>query len=178
MSFNSKNLTYDSNEPAFLKKLKKEYGGADSARHQRPLARPRKQRNADKEHDDEPIYVHETNPHETISKTEYDALLNVQITEDYDGLLGVEEEPKGRDVASLDHAKLSSGSQFTKSPRQDVQSDQRMAVIGAVSKKRSAKVIRDNASADEDQTATESIERAAKQGVKKAKKQKLSFQDN
>lgn len=63
----------DSKQPAFLLRLRSEYGDGDSARHQRPLARPRKHKIDDD--DDEPTYV-DGNNQNAISKADYDALMN------------------------------------------------------------------------------------------------------
>lgn len=60
---------------------------------------------------------------------------------------------------------------------QKANSKQQMAVIGAASKKRSAKVVGDNVLEDEAQQFVAKQEIAKKQGPKKAKRQKLSFQD-
>ncbi|KAL8722962.1 MAG: hypothetical protein Q9225_000654 [Loekoesia sp. 1 TL-2023] len=177
MSFNAKNLTYESNEPAFLRKLKGEYGGTDSARHRRPLARPRKQSNIIEDNEDELIYVHETDPLEPVSKAEYDGLLNASATEDNDGLFNAEDDQKGRMVKPFDQREPSFKSQSKGTTLQEADSKQQMAVIGAASKKRSAKVVGDNALADEAQQFTAKQEVPKRQGPKKVKRQKLSFQD-
>ena len=62
----------DPNEPAFLRRLRGGYGG-DSARHVRPLARPRNQKNGEDE-DEAPTFVQEDG-HDTMSKAEYDELV-------------------------------------------------------------------------------------------------------
>ncbi|KAI9679028.1 MAG: hypothetical protein M1829_001698 [Trizodia sp. TS-e1964] len=72
MSFKAKNLSYELKEPSFLRKLKSEIGGSAEHRHERPLARPRKAKEADD--DDEPTYVDEES-HETITKAEYEVLV-------------------------------------------------------------------------------------------------------
>ncbi|KAI9698708.1 MAG: hypothetical protein M1836_003818 [Candelina mexicana] len=78
MTFNAKNLNYDMKEPSFLRKLKGEYGAGDSHRHERPTARPRKQQTG--EDDDGPTYVDEES-NETISKSQYDALVGKPATD-------------------------------------------------------------------------------------------------
>ncbi|KAL8940179.1 MAG: hypothetical protein Q9211_002396 [Gyalolechia sp. 1 TL-2023] len=172
------NLTYDSNEPAFLRKLKGQYGGTDSARHQQPLARPRKQRNPIEEDEDEPIYVHEANPHEPISKADYDTLIDDTVTEDRDGLFTTVEKLSGRVGKASNQTGASSKPHGERGVMQEAPSKQQIAVIGAASKKRSAKIIGDGTAADETQDSAEKIELAKSRGPKKAKRQKLSFQDD
>ncbi|KAI9747037.1 MAG: hypothetical protein M1835_002251 [Candelina submexicana] len=79
MTFNAKNLNYDMKEPSFLRKLKGEYGAGDSHRHERPTARPRKQQTGEDD-DDGPTYVDEES-NETISKSQYDALVGKPATD-------------------------------------------------------------------------------------------------
>jgi hypothetical protein len=65
-------LLAESNEPAFLRRLRGEVGGEDGARQERRVVTKRPQSTED----DEPTYVLESN--DTISKVEYDALLQSQ----------------------------------------------------------------------------------------------------
>lgn len=59
-------------EPAFLRRLRNEHGGGDSARHERQLPR-RKRHQAENDEEDLPAYV-DGDSNNTISKAEYDAL--------------------------------------------------------------------------------------------------------
>lgn len=70
MAFNSKNLHYDKQEPAFLRKLRGEYGGLDG-RHNVQIARPKKDRlkTGDGE-EDEPVIVDEQG--ERVEKAEFE----------------------------------------------------------------------------------------------------------
>ncbi|KAL9006799.1 MAG: hypothetical protein Q9188_000486 [Gyalolechia gomerana] len=178
MSFNAKNLTYESNEPGFLRKLKGQYGGTDPARHQQPLARPRKQRNPLEEDEDDPIYVDEANPHEPMSKAAYDALMEDTATEDRDGLFTTVEESSRGAKKSSNQTGPPSEPHGERCGMQEAPLKQQMAVIGAASKKRSAKIVGDGAAADEARGCAENSEPAKSQGLKKAKRQKLSFQDD
>ena len=74
MSSRSKNLEYEANEPAFLRRLRAQNAGGDG-RHERPLARPKKARTDDE--DDAPAYVVQDS-NETLSKAEYETLLKSQ----------------------------------------------------------------------------------------------------
>ncbi|KAL8683788.1 MAG: hypothetical protein Q9186_000274 [Xanthomendoza sp. 1 TL-2023] len=173
MSVNSKNLTYETNEPAFLKKLRSEYGGTDLSRQQRPQARPRKQRNADEENDDEPVYVHDEDPHEPISKADYDALLKAPSTE--------QESAKSMQPASS--VQFSPGTESSSQAhsldqvQQALPTKERTAGIGRSSKKRSAKIIGDDDSADEVRKLTTGSDAPKKHVQTKGKKVKLSFED-
>lgn len=178
MSFNAKSLTYESNEPAFLRKLKVQYGGTDSARHQQPLARPRKQRNSTEEDGDEPVYVHEADPHEPISKSEYDALMDDKVTEDQDGPFATAEEPSAQAGKACIPMGPSSEPDDVRAVMHKAPSKQQIAVIGAASKKRSAKVIGDGSIIDEAVGFAGKPESTKSQKPKKAKRQKLSFQDD
>ncbi|KAL8739139.1 MAG: hypothetical protein Q9181_000168 [Wetmoreana brouardii] len=163
----------DSNEPTFLKRLRSEYGGSDSARQQRHQQRPRKQKYAGEEDDDEPIYVHDEESHESFSKAEYDALKKAPTAE-RDPTEGSQpgadaEGPKAADPTASASPEVES--------LQTLQSKQGVASIGVTSRKKAAKVISDDASADETQNTAEQPPRAKRQGPKKGKKPKLSFSD-
>ncbi|KAL8974711.1 MAG: hypothetical protein Q9197_001042 [Variospora fuerteventurae] len=170
------NLTYESKEPAFLRKLKSEYEGTDSARHQRPLARPKRQRDAVDEEDDEPVYVHEIDPNVPISKGDHDALLDASIKKHEPA----EESQRGRsDESVLDMKAPPSVPGAEEGVLQDAQPQQQLAVIGAASKKRSVKVVGDDASATGFQESDATLKaKKSKQGLKKVKRPKLSFQQD
>ncbi|KAL8811268.1 MAG: hypothetical protein Q9223_006605 [Gallowayella weberi] len=167
MSVNSKNLTYETNEPTFLKKLKSEYGNDGLTRQQRPQVRPKKQRNADEEDDDEPVYVHEEDPHEPISKADYDALLKAPSTEPEPAEL----------MQSATSAQFSQETESSDQVQQTLPAKERTAGIGASSKKRSAKIIGEEDSSDEVRKSTTGSEAPKKHVQKKGKKVKLSFED-
>jgi len=54
----AKNLSYDATLPPFLQRLRA-LNSAGDGRHERPLARPKRARNADDEEEDAPMYVDE-----------------------------------------------------------------------------------------------------------------------
>src|SRR3978361_1484798 len=73
MAFNAKNLQYDKREPAFLRKLKGEFGGLDG-RHNVQIARPKKDRlKTGDDDEDEPVILDEQG--ERIEKEEVDRRL-------------------------------------------------------------------------------------------------------
>ncbi|EPS44553.1 hypothetical protein H072_1466 [Dactylellina haptotyla CBS 200.50] len=71
-----KNLSYESKEPAFLQRLRAQTAGIQQ---ERPLNRPKKQRNPEDEEEDEPVYVLEDNT--TLSGKEFEALKDKTVEE-------------------------------------------------------------------------------------------------
>lgn len=70
MAFNGKNLHYDKQEPAFLRKLRGEFGGLDG-RHNVQIARPKKDRlKTGDEDEDDPVIVDEQG--ERVEKAEFE----------------------------------------------------------------------------------------------------------
>lgn len=168
MSFNAKNLSYELNEPKFLRKLRGEHGDRDSSRHERPLARPRKQVQEGEE-DDQPTYVVEDSQ-DTLSKAEYEALVAADNTD---------KEAENNLPSS---AKASPGIQETEIKKDEATREtalvrQQIAGIGGSTKRRLAKVVGDEG---EDEAAPEksgSGKNSKKPRVKKGKKVKLSFDE-
>lgn len=72
MAFNAKNLHYDKQEPAFLRRLKGQIGG-DDGRHNVQIARPKRDRLKTADEDDDPVIVDEQG--ETVGKEEYERRL-------------------------------------------------------------------------------------------------------
>ncbi|KAL8785522.1 MAG: hypothetical protein Q9213_003348 [Squamulea squamosa] len=174
MSFNSKNLTYDSNEPSFLRKLRGEFGSTDLARQQRPQARPRRQKIADDEDDDQPVYVHDKNPSEYLSKTEYNAMFKAPSTEQQ--LVEVAQQDADSQASREIQAPCQADPE--EQAQQESSTKERTAGIGGFSKKRSAKVVGDHDSSEEFQQSKTEPLAPKKQGLKKGKKMKLSFEDD
>ena len=161
----------ESNEPAFLRKLRSEYGrGVDPARHQHPLARPRKQNTTDAA-DDEPTYVHEDTL-DTISKDEYTALLTHnkgKVDDDRTSSL-----PDGGEHSD-DGVSENTGQQ-----RHEVKpAAQLQANIGSTSKKRLVKAIGDHSEAQEQgSNADGPLPEKPHRNRTKRKKIKLSFDED
>lgn len=154
----------ESNEPAFLRKLKSQYRDTDPVRHQRRLARPRKWGTPDEENDEDPIYVQETNPHEPISKADCDALLDATTT---DRLPGHKAQAR---------SKADSTDEITTSLNPDGEGPaSQSVVIGAASKKRPISIVGQD---DPSNTCPKSEDEpgvTGKQSQKNAKRPKLSF---
>lgn len=163
--------TQESSDPSFLRKLRGEFGGTDSARQQRPQARPKKLRNADEENDDQPVYVHDQDPSETLSKAEYDALLKPPSTKQH----SAQEGQPDTDVQTFNETEARPQESREGQAQRGLEAKERTAAIGGSSKKRSAKVVADDASSDEVQKPSQA---AKKQGPKKGKKMKLSFEED
>ena len=192
MTFNAKNLSYgmflmmvytltaltkmtDPKEPAFLRRLRGEYGGGDSARHERPLARPKKQRTSDDE--DEPTYVDGISQN-IVSKASYDALMNPKR-------LDIEEErsssmsPNQRDLQIEKHATISKDNLDPEVPPSQLE-----VQIGGNPKKRIAKIVGGDEKSAHDMLNWDplvvdrgSISKSRKK-EKKAKKMRLSFDED
>ncbi|CAF9926982.1 MAG: hypothetical protein ALECFALPRED_003596 [Alectoria fallacina] len=174
MSFIAKNLSYESNEPIFLRRLKGEYGERDSSRHERPLARPRKQAREGEE-DDQPTYVVEDNQ-DTLSKAEYEALVAADNADKDDenkmpisakASPGIQEAEPKKDTATREAALVK----------------QQVAGIGGTTKRRLAKVVCDDEEEDDehqDEVApgkNDSGKNSKKSRVRKRKRMKLSFDE-
>lgn len=155
----------EANEPAFLRRLKAEHGGGDSSRHERPLARPRKQMK-DGEEDDEPTYVVEASQ-DTLSKEEYEALVKGKVHDK-----AVNEETSSS-TPSLAISKFNEKDDAH--PSRNEPAKQKVAAIGASNKRRLVKVVGD----EDDEAASlvkgEPARQARTPKAKKGKKVKLSF---
>lgn len=192
MTFNAKNLSYgmfeimsytitaltrntDPKEPAFLRRLRGEHGIADSARHERPLTRPKKHKISDDD-DDEPTYV-DGNSQNAISKADYDALMNPQKLEKEERIGS--SSPVSQDCQMEKHATTSNDGL-----EHEVPPSQLLASIGGNSKRRLAKIIGvDGKSAHSSPTENPSVIDSGsiskfKKKEKKTKKMKLSFDEN
>ncbi|KAI4260610.1 MAG: hypothetical protein LQ352_000171 [Teloschistes flavicans] len=174
MAFDPKNLTYESSEPAFLRKLRGEYGASDTARHQRQQLRPRKKINADEKDEDEPVYVHDEDPHTPISKADYDAMMKVPTME--------QRSAKKTEVVNNTQATDTTNTEVTafatSGAVNEVHPRQELATIGGVLRKRAAKIIADSGSADEAHSSANRLRDVKRKSLKQGKKPKLSFQDD
>ena len=152
----------------FLRRLKGEYGG-ESARHERPLARPRKQ-NIGEDEDGEPTYVQE-NSHDTISKAEYEALVKDAEVEKHDR--------KTVAPATAATNKLERPLAKPDETRQDPAPWMaQVAGIGANAKKRSAKVVgEDHGIGDSEHLNVGCAVTGTRPKTKRGKKVKLSFNE-
>ncbi len=169
---NPPNTIKESNEPAFLRRLRAQHGGGDSARHERPQARPRKQ-TKDGEEDDQPTYVMEDN-HDTLSKAEYEALMRSNDAKEQEGSDSPDFPSRTKSFAA--QAKARAG--INVSPEQSVLMMQQAAAIGASNKKRLAKVVGEDDEEVAKPVRGESVQQKVKPKGKQRKKVKLSFDDN
>ena len=155
----------ESNEPNFLRKLKSQYGGIDSAHRNRPLERPRKHKEMDDE--DEPTYVDEDNG-DTISRAEYSALLTRNNEPSHQATPEKTSDERSKNECPAEEADLASST--------NSQNRQQLAAIGSADKKRRAKVIGDGSEKDDNQPE-KAIPARDQKPRKKRKKVKLSFDD-
>ncbi|RAK95247.1 DUF4604 domain-containing protein [Aspergillus ibericus CBS 121593] len=165
MSFKSKDLAYDAKEPAFLQRLKSQYGNT-SGRLERPIARPRKPR--DDNDDDGPTYVDEES-NEIISKEEYEALVRGEDDkEDEDAKKDPEQSGTGED--GKPNAKTEADAPISK---------QNLAEIGGPRKRKQGKVVGEENTTEEAEEAQQKEPDTRKPRPKtKKKKIKLSFDDS
>ncbi|KAK2767063.1 hypothetical protein FQN54_006381 [Arachnomyces sp. PD_36] len=167
MSFNAKNLSYEANEPAFLRRLKSQYGGSNAR--QNPQQRPKKLKNNDDD-DDAPTYVEEGS-NEVISKEEYEALVRGDDPKDPEASEDKEGQPE---ATTQGPAKDSAAKRAGPKTRENI------AGIGGPKKRKQAKVVGDEAAeghGEEDEAQQrDSVANKPKQ-KKKKKKVKLSFDE-
>lgn len=166
----------DPKEPAFLRRLRGEYGDGDSARHERPLARPKKHR-IDDDDDDEPTYVDGISQN-VVSKANNDALMNPERLEK-------EEErssstsPNQRNLQIEKHATIGNDHSDPEVPPSQLEAN-----IGGNLKKRLPKIVGDDGKSAHGMSNgnppvvdSGSISKSRKK-EKKAKKIKLSFNED
>ncbi|KZF26596.1 hypothetical protein L228DRAFT_279771 [Xylona heveae TC161] len=164
MSFNSKNLSYESKEPNFLRRLKSQYVGGDPQKHARSSVVPSRLRNEDE--DEEPTYVEEGS-NENITKAEYEALTK-----------GENDAKKSTEPAISEDATSSNPSKTeTESEARDetpIRSKEIVAGVGGSQKKR--KPVKTVGQDDEEEEEPSEIRNAPKKKSKRPKKAiKLSF---
>ncbi|PYI17631.1 hypothetical protein BO86DRAFT_337918 [Aspergillus japonicus CBS 114.51] len=164
MSFKSKDLAYEAKEPAFLQRLRNQYGD-NSGRLERPVARPRKPR---EEHDDDgPTYVDEES-NDIISKEEYEALVRGDKPAKADDQTDKDLKDENKSAGQPGEGSKSDTGAETSSSKQNI------AEIGGPRKRKQAKVIGEDAPAAE----SEDTKKKDSSGVRKAKQKKkikLSF---
>lgn len=168
LSPNILTATLEPKEPAFLRRLRNQHGGGESARHECPL--PRQSRHqAEDNNEDLPIYL-DVESHNTISKAEYDALFTQA------GKMRVETDALPASLLTPHGAGMDVVSEVEKSDHV-VQVKQAEASIGAGLKRKLAKVITEG---HEDGDSLLPFKRIApiKKRKKKLQDVKLSFDDS
>lgn len=182
MSFNAKNLSYgsspspfksltfidnatDAKEPAFLQRLKSQYGGANGLGRDAPQHRPKRLRNDDD--DDAPTYVEEGS-HEVISKEEYEALVR-----------GDDPKNSEADESAAGQTEAGSNKAVPTAKEDGLKGRQNVAGIGAPKKRKQGKVVGDEASGEEEEEGMDRQERntVANKPKQMKKKVKLSFDE-
>ena len=157
MAFNSKNLQYDKNEPAFLRKLRGEYG---NDRQTFQAARPKRNRLANNE-DDGPTMVDEAGA--SVSKEDYEAMVN-----------GKDGELESTDVMPEITHKSNNDEALQETPKEK----RKVIDIGARRKRKQAKVIGEqNEGSDATEDTKEESVKQSKSTKKSKKKVKLSFDE-
>ncbi|KAJ5152184.1 hypothetical protein N7492_010479 [Penicillium capsulatum] len=165
MSKNPK-LAYEANEPAFLQKLRGQYGN-QSGRLERPSARPRKPKD-DKDDDDAPVYVDEAS-NEVLSKEEYQALVQ-------------EGAPGEKNDASQDQS-TTEGDGKAPHEAESTPKQSNLTEVGGQRKRKQVKVVGEEEKVENPEaleaSKTQEIKpkASASRKSKKAKKIKLSFDE-
>ncbi|KAK6533493.1 hypothetical protein TWF694_002432 [Orbilia ellipsospora] len=162
-----KNLSYESKEPAFLQRLRAQAAGTYQ---ERPLNRPKKQRNPEDDEDDEPVYVLEDNS--TLSGKEFEALKD-KTAQDAKAADGDKDEPEGK--------KASEGG---KDDQKDAKARDSVLEVGAKAQKRKIGKIVGAEASDKEEEPKEKAEKKKSDETPKKKKPKskgrvkLSFGDD
>lgn len=166
---NRAQILIDANEPSFLRKLRSEYGGSDSIRHERPLARPRKQIK-DGEDDDHPTYVVE-DTQDTMSKEAYDELLGStkKVDETAEKGLAPPKQSDENHEQTVNSPILSS--------QDPVPAKEHTAAIGGSNKRRLAKIVGGESETQISSTTEGPSNVQRKSKLKRSKKVKLSFDE-
>lgn len=150
----------DSEQPAFLRRLRGELTSGDSARHEQPIPRNKRMKKEDDE-DDAPTYVLEDTK-ESLTKEEYEAFVSGK-------------DPKETNDAATD-AKSDQDAAVTAPKQKD-----KIAEVGAVTKKRKAVKIVNEEPEDESAEHNKDVKnvdtKSTKKPKKKAKTVKLTFGD-
>ncbi|KAJ5782700.1 hypothetical protein N7457_004474 [Penicillium paradoxum] len=147
---------YDAKQPAFLQKLRGQYGD-NTGRLERPALRPTRLKVNKDDGDDEPTYVDEES-NEVISKEQYEALVSESALkqEDENGS-STKEKPTGDENKSPEELAPTKQSNLTE--------------VGGQRKRKQAKVV------GEDKAEAEEAQPKVAKKSKKPKKIKLSFDE-
>lgn len=163
--FKGKDLSYDSTLPPFLQRLHdKSAGRGDTDRHERALARPRKEK--DPNEDDGPTVIDESG--ETLTKDELAKLTDAQPAGDVGGSVTGEADGDATPRASGALPDLKTDSK---------RADQKVTDGIGSKKRKAAKIIGDEDGTTEQSNPADQDKKAAKKSKKKAKPVKLAFDD-
>ncbi|CAI6332764.1 unnamed protein product [Periconia digitata] len=154
MSFKAKDLQWDDTQPAFLQRMRAQLAGDGSGRHDRPVARNRKEKVDDE--DDAPTYVME-DTNDSMTKAEYEAMVARKEAE---------EEESAKDVGE------------TKITAPAAAKKDNIAEVGKASKKRKAVKVIGNEGEEDANDSKDLGKKVTKKAKKKGKPIKLSFGDD
>lgn len=160
-------VTAEPKEPAFLRRLRNEHRGGDSARHERQLPR-QKRHQAEDDEEDLPAYV-DGDSNKTISKAEYDALYTDA------GKMQVEIDASAESLSQAHAAEMDDVSEAEESGHV-VQIKQPEVSIGGGPKRKLAKIITESPEDGDFSLPFNSIA-SKKKRKKKSQDVKLSFDD-
>ncbi|PGH27672.1 hypothetical protein AJ80_00687 [Polytolypa hystricis UAMH7299] len=170
MSFKAKNLSYERNEPAFLRKLRGQYGEGDRAPQQRRPVKPKSH-----DDDDEPTYVDEES-NEIISKEEYKALLEGgeggPTGEQNEGEEGKREGEDGEDKLSPENAKAKAAVEL-----ETARPVQQFGQIGGAKKRKQGRIVGESGQEEQREPPEQTETNRTANKPKKKRKIKLTFEE-
>ena len=145
--------------------MKSQHGGFDSVRHERPIARPRKPKNEDGE-DDEPTYV-DGESNDTITKAQYADMLKST-------------DPAAQDDRNKPLDITENDDDLEQTSPKEMPKEEAVATVGVSRKKRQVKAVTvdDSGSGEGEKTTGGSTKRQMGKPARKAKKIKLSFDED
>jgi len=171
MAFNAKNLHYEKQEPAFLRKLRGEH---DGERHNVQIARPKKDRLKTTDEDDGPTIVDESG--EVVSREEYEAMTGGNGAGDYSVDGGATGSAKDVIEAEQSAEKEKANERPEKQKVADIGGPRkRKAVKVIVEDDVDAKIVKDEKEASRGNSKAENLKNGKTKPAKRAKKVKLSF---
>ena len=196
MGQNAKNITYgksahalvaseqgidlftEKGEPAFLRRLRGQYGGfnLNSPRQDQGVARPKKRLLSEDCDEDSPVYIDDTTRN-TLSQEEYDALIKSDHEPVKEPLESEDVDKRSKIGDRSTQGQQDSPGQVGPPPAMscDVKG---VASVGAKKKKRTGIVVRDDEEEPVDDIITKSSKEIEKVRKKKPKRIKISFEDN
>lgn len=157
MAFKAKDLHYEKQEPAFLRKLRGEVGGD---RHNVAIARPQKPR-LDRDDDDGPTIVDEGG--------------NSLTQEEFDTLHRDVDDPATKQLQGQEQVHSVPGDDVVNAEEMQKDRQQKVVEVGGPTKRKAVRIVAD----DVEEVAQQGISEAprAKPKTRKAKKIKLSFDE-
>lgn len=151
--FNAKNMHYEKQEPAFLRRFRSEAaGGGDMDRHSVQTARPGKKPRLEMDEDDGPTIVYESEGGGNVGREEYEALTKSKVDVDDGEMVGHQGEGKiskdggegkgeggvGEDTKNGKSLAMSGAGAAGDEPERE---KQKVADVGGMKKRKAGKIV-------------------------------------